>query len=113
MTDDPVAAELLLLTVAVRRDRGQVEELLEPEFREVGASGRVWGRAEIVEALTLEQADEDIRAHDVRTRQLSSDLVLVTYVSQQPSGRRAYRTSLWRRTDGTWRLLHHQGTPLA
>jgi hypothetical protein len=29
-------------------------------------------------------------------------------------GRRANRTSLWRRTaDGAWQIFHHQGTPAA
>jgi len=39
------------------------------------------------------------------------ELVLLTYVSHW-RGRRARRSSLWRRSAGSWRLLHHQGTPL-
>jgi hypothetical protein len=33
------------------------------------------------------------------------------YISNR-HGRRARRSSLWRRAAGAWRLLFHQGTPL-
>jgi hypothetical protein len=39
------------------------------------------------------------------------DLVLLTYVSHW-RGRRARRSSLWRRSAGAWRLLPYQGTLL-
>jgi hypothetical protein len=37
-------------------------------------------------------------------------LVMLKYTSEQ-HGRRANRTSLWRRTEaGRWQVFHHQGT---
>jgi len=40
-------------------------------------------------------------------------LVMLKYTSAH-QGRRANRTSLWRRTaDGAWQIFRHQGTPAA
>lgn len=98
---------------SVRRDRERVLALLAPEFTEIGASGRVWGRAEVVELLSGEtDGAEPIEVHDLEGRALASDIVLVTWISAR-GGRRAHRSSLWRRYAEGWRLVHHQGTPVA
>ena len=44
-------------------------------------------------------------------RLVAPGLVLLTYVSD-PDGRAARRSSLWRRSEGRWRMLFHQGTLL-
>jgi hypothetical protein len=102
----------------VRRSRAALEELLAPDFTEVGASGRTWDRATIVAAL----ADEEpatVRIENFAVRLLGPDVALATYrsVREHPAGRRpsiALRSSIWRREDdGPWRLTHHQGTPTA
>jgi len=105
-----VELELALLTPAVRRSRERLEQLLDPDFAEVGASGRRWSRAEMIAALVAEdRAAEPLEAVDVTCLQAGPDLLVLTYLSQ-PQGRAALRTSLWRRSGGRWRLLHHQGT---
>lgn len=110
-----IACEQALLDPAVRHSREQVERLLDPDFEEVGASGRLWTRAAMVEMLAAEPV-RDVRGHDWRGRELAPGLVQVSYVSEappeEPGGppRRARRTSLWRRTPQGWRVLHHQGT---
>jgi hypothetical protein len=48
---------------------------------------------------------------DMEGRHLADDLVLLTYVSDN-DGRRARRSSLWRRSGGSWRMVFHQGTLL-
>lgn len=105
---------MALLSFDVRRSAADVEDLLDPEFREIGASGRLWTRAEMVAALAAEPPDEvgSVEATEMQSAPLSPDLVLLTYVSTR-RGRRARRSSIWRRSaDGIWRLLHHQGTLL-
>ena len=104
-----VELELALLHPDVRRDRRWVEELLDEEFREIGASGRVWTRPEAVDMLAGEQTDEAIAVADMEALQLADGVVLLTYVSDR-AGRRARRSAIWRRVDGRWRVLHHQGT---
>jgi hypothetical protein len=107
------ALELELLRPDVRRSRERVEALLDPAFTEVGASGRLWTRPAIVAAMLVEHPQPALSASEVQGRVLAPGLVLLTYVSEVPGVRRARRTSLWRRTDGSWRVVHHQGTPLA
>ena len=80
--------ELALLTASVRRSRTQLEALLDPGFREVGASGRLWTREEILADMVDDFLD-------------------------RPRGRAAHRSSLWRCVGGGWRMLHHQGALLS
>ena len=104
-----VELELALLHPDVRRDRQWVDGLLDQDFREIGASGRVWTRQETVETLAGEQKDEPVAVADMEALQLADDVVLLTYVTDR-AGRRARRSAIWRRREGRWRLLHHQGT---
>lgn len=106
-----IERELALLSFQVRRSAHQVEELLDPDFREIGASGRLWTRAEMMAALARvsSRGEGAIEATEMTGAVVSPDLVLLTYVSDW-RGRRARRSSLWRRSSGAWRLLHHQGT---
>ncbi len=104
--------ELALLSLEVRRSPHQVDDLLDADFCEIGASGRLWTRAEIVSLLADERSSEGaIEASEMKGTIVGPDLVLLTYVTNR-QGRRARRSSLWRRSAGTWRVLYHQGTPL-
>jgi hypothetical protein len=110
--DAVVALELELLRPEVRRSQARLEELLDPGFTEIGASGRLWSRAAMMAALTEhDEVREPVPVVEVTGRAVGPDLVLLTYVSD-PQGRAARRSSLWRRSGASWRLLHHQGTPL-
>lgn len=106
-----LALERELQTPACRQDRGRLEELLAPEFVEIGASGTRWSRAEIIESLLDEDAGT-IVVRGISARAIAEDVVLVAWSSER-EGRRALRTSLWRREPSGWRLTHHQGTPTA
>jgi hypothetical protein len=104
--------ELALLTPAVRGNPSKVAALLDPEFDEIGASGRLWSRASMISALATEPSDDGvaIEASEMRSVQLSPTLSLLTYISQSAQ-RQARRSSLWRLTAGSWQLLFHQGAP--
>lgn len=116
MTDNGVLAvielELSLLSPDVRSSPAQVEKLLEPDFREIGASGRLWTRSQVVLALTREVPDDKtaVVVTQMQAMTFGSDLILLTYVSTRGE-RRARRSSLWRRSESCWRLAFHQGTP--
>jgi hypothetical protein len=107
--DGVVERELALLDPAVRRDPARVSAFLHPEFTEFGASGRVWDRGSIGEVSS--GIDEQIIATDMTGRWLGPDAVLLTYRSHT-CGRQALRSSIWRRHEGEWLLLFHQGTPV-
>jgi hypothetical protein len=108
-----IAGELRLLEPAVRRDAEQVDALLHPDFFEFGASGRRWGRREIIEALAGEDRGAGaalvVTVAELDGRRLADGLVLVTYTSEGDQ-RRCRRSSIWRRTEAGWRVLFHQGT---
>ncbi|MCE1179376.1 MAG: nuclear transport factor 2 family protein [Micrococcales bacterium] len=108
-----LALERELQSGECRGDPGRLDELLAADFLEIGASGRVWDRSAIMALLAEEDsAAAPIELHDLAARALLPDLVQVLWVSQREE-QRAARTSLWRRADGAWRLVYHQGTPRA
>jgi len=101
-----------LQTRTCRNNRARVLELLAPDFTEVGASGRVWDLRITLEMLASEPEDEEeIQVIDLSGRILADGFILARWDSLH-GGRRARRTSLWRRQDDGWRLVHHQGTLL-
>jgi hypothetical protein len=108
-----IARELALLTPEVRGSADQLEELLDPDFEEIGKSGRLWTRGEMIAALLADTGPEQhsINLSDMSGRTVGPGFVLLTYVTQV-EGRRARRSSLWRQSMKGWRVLHHQGTPI-
>jgi hypothetical protein len=102
-----IAGELRLMDRAVRHGSGAAT-LLDDGFREFGSSGRVWDRASILAALAVDDTPAP-DVGDVAGTALGPDVVLVTYRSTGPD-RSTLRSSVWRRRDGHWRLVFHQGT---
>lgn len=103
-----VELEQELLDPRVRGDYGQLAYLLHPEYREIGASGRLWGREELIEDL-VQGPESPVRFDLVDAVPLGDDLVQVVYRTVNGTGS-ALRSSLWQRTEGRWRLRFHQGT---
>ena len=117
-----VADELRALELALaRRDEaaipGGYEAVLAPDVAEVGASGRLWTRAEILETLHAEPPDPSISIEAFEVADLGPDLVLATYDTRviAPDGteRRSRRSSIWVRRDDRWQLRFNQGTGTA
>jgi len=110
--DEAIAAERKSLSPECRASPACLEALLAPDFHEFGASGGELGfdgTAELVAAAT-EPGAEPIAVQNLRGWLLADGLVMLKYTSSH-QGRRAHRTSLWRRTaSGTWQIFHHQGT---
>lgn len=119
MTTDIDIQEVLdlereLQTTSTRGDEPRLRELLAPDFIEIGASGRRWDRGSVLQLLAQQADDQNdpaIQVHDLQARVVDNDLVQVFWDSDQ-AGRRARRTSLWRRTGRGWCQIYHQGTLL-
>lgn len=116
MTAEADVAEVLALerelqTADCRRDPARVRALLADDFLEIGASGRTWNRVQTLELLRGENDAPPIEVHDLHGRVLGDGYVMAWWDSAR-GGRRARRSSLWRRGPDGWRLVHHQGTPL-
>jgi hypothetical protein len=107
-----VELELQLQKPEVRAEPADVEALLHPGFSEFGASGRRWGRPEMIAALAAEQPvgeEPVIITTEMTGTRLADDVIHLTYASQR-AGRRALRSSIWLRTPDGWRVYFHQGT---
>ncbi|MFF7471915.1 DUF4440 domain-containing protein [Streptomyces sp. NPDC008092] len=109
-----VDAELRLLDPGVRARPDLVLELLDPEFTEVGASGRRWDATSIL-TVTGDGSvspESPVEVTEMSGTVLAPGIVHLTYFADN-QGRRVRRSSLWRLTETGWRLFHHQGTPVA
>ena len=106
-----------LLNASGRDCDKDVLELLADEFVEFGSSGRVFSRREIVEAVRTAPPPDSTRRslHDFKAIELGPDVALVTYRALRYEGRerrevRSLRSSVWKRFNGAWRMVFHQGT---
>lgn len=88
------------------------EGMTDPEFWEIGASGRRYSRDQVLEV--LDQRYRSLRqdpweASEFQCRQLATDLYLLTYTLLQDT-RLTLRSTIWRRGSSGWRIVFHQGT---
>jgi hypothetical protein len=90
-----------------RGDRAWMHDHLAQDFAEVGYSGRTYTRMEI---LDLPIGPIEAVVEGIAIRALGRDAALITYRTVERRGV-AHRTSIWRRSGGTWMLAFHQGTP--
>jgi ribonuclease HI len=103
-----VEKELSLLQPETRSSPDAVLDLLHERFREFGASGRIWNRSAIAQALAADPGSGS-EAQDMMAVQVAPDVVLLTYLARTPD-RISLRSSLWVRHQGRWQLFFHQGT---
>ena len=106
------ALEERLLTPEVRRSREELTKLLADDFLELGSSGRTFDREAIITLLRDESPLECSR-HDFSVKQLSDDVVLVTYAAravQLQEIKTSIRSSVWVYRQNRWQLTFHQGT---
>ncbi|WTB92900.1 DUF4440 domain-containing protein [Streptomyces cellulosae] len=112
-----IEGELRLMDPAVRSFRSETLRLLDPEFVEVGASGRRYTYEEMVAELAEHPGSAEggpvYEPSDIVGVLLAPGLVHLTYETRF-EGRRARRSSLWRKRDAEsgWRMYYHQGTPV-
>lgn len=93
--------------------RADFEAMTSSDFWEVGASGRLYGRAYVLNMLEKRHAapHEDVwEATDFYCRKLAERVYLLTYTLAQDRTRISRRSTLWERADTGWIILYHQGT---
>jgi hypothetical protein len=100
--------EEALLVPEVRKSAAQIAALLADEFVEIGSSGRIYDKDQIIGQLQQESGEESLRTvSDFTARELADGLILVTYRIIET---RTVRSSIWKRTNSEWRMVFHQGT---
>ena len=103
--------EIELLSPSIRKSE-RVAQLLADGFTEIGSSGRVYNKAEIISALRSEPPS-NITASEFSVQLIASGTVLLRYVACRQSANAVYswRSSIWQLQNGQWHMLFHQGTP--
>ncbi len=96
--------------------RQDFEAMTEPDFWEVGASGRRYSREFVLDTLEERHAqpvEETFETRDFHCRELGPDTYLLTYTLIQDGQRVTRRSTIWRRSPAGWKLVYHQGTLVA
>jgi len=92
--------------------RADFENMTEPTFWEVGASGRRYSREYVLGELEKRYASphEDVwETGDFQCQEIAADNYLLTYTLIQGE-RVTRRSTIWRRTGQGWKIVYHQGT---
>jgi ribonuclease HI len=102
-----VALERDLLRDDVRSDPAAVAALLHPDWTEIGSSGRLWTRDELLSAIG--PLAEPVSLDTIAVSRVDETTILLVWraVGDQ---RATLRSSLWVRDAGDWRQRFHQGT---
>jgi hypothetical protein len=106
-----------LLQPEGRRSAQDVADLLADEFVEIGSSGRVFNKQQILESLQHEEPTQRSMT-EFRSTLLAPGVILTMYRVIRLNRSDApllssLRSSIWRLQDGRWKMVFHQGTPAA
>ena len=112
------ALEVELHHPGVRCSRERLEQLLDPNFYEVGRSGRTYDRGTVIAHLAAQESQPVTESGEFALSELAPGVALLTYRSafSDPEHGRSYhalRASVWVNNAGAWQLRYHQGTPAA
>jgi hypothetical protein len=112
------ALEVELHHPGVRCSRERLEQLLHPDFHEVGRSGRAYDRDTVIRFLAAQDTQPQVAPEAFAVALLGPGAALLTYRSAHvgPDGSLAHHTlraSLWLHTRARWQLRYHQGTAAA
>jgi len=97
--------------------RADFEKITADDFWEVGASGRRYSRAVVLDELEKRSAapHRDVwETMDFRCQKLALDVYLLTYtlvqLGEDGASRRTRRATIWQRSAPGWKIVYHQGT---
>jgi ribonuclease HI len=107
--DAVVRLERALLTDEVRSDPAALAALLDPGWEEVGRSGRLRTRAEVLSSVA--PLESRVTLEPVSVTAVAPGVVLLVWRGTSDSGESALRSSLWVRSGERWLQRFHQGTP--
>ena len=109
--DAAVGCELELLDPVCRVDPGRVAALLADDFIEIGQSGRIGSRDDVVAALAAEPGMDGITVGPMSGQRIAPGLVVVRYTTHHHGGAGTFhRSGWWRQTTNGWRCWFHQAT---
>jgi len=107
--------EKKLLSVEGRADAEFINEVLADDFEECGASGRIFGKDDVLSRLPYENASVSFDLVDIETKFIAESIAMncfIVKVVAKDSSRSSRRVSLWRHVGEDWQMFYHQGTNL-
>lgn len=109
-----IALEQLLVQPATRLSAELLNHYLADDFYEIAATGRCFGKADVLERLPTETPPV-ITQQDFACRVLADGLAQLTYSAtiQRPENdipSYSVRSSIWRFDGEKWQMIFHQGT---
>ena len=102
-----IALERDLLTDVVRSDPAALAALLHPGWTEIGRSGRLWTREEMLSVIA--PLTEPVTLDTLSVSRVDEATILLLWRAVTDD-RSTLRSSLWVRHAGDWRQRFHQGT---
>jgi len=93
--------------------RSAFESMTDTGFGEVGASGRRYSCENVIDTLVERHSKPhaDVwSASEFQCSELAPDVYLLTYRLLQDRVRLTRRATIWRRVEGAWKIVYHQGT---
>lgn len=103
------ALETSLFFKEYLNDKKYLDDILHPDFMEIGKNGSVYHKKDTIEAL-YGSDDRKIDVKSFSVRMVSLSMFIVNYISTHEDGTRVYRTSLWMETLKGYSMYFHQGT---
>ena len=95
------------------KSRADFEKMTVDDFWEVGASGRCYSRAFVLDVLEKRYSAphaDTWETKDFHCRRLADEVYLLTYTLLQDGKRRTRRSTIWERNSEGWKIIYHQGT---
>jgi hypothetical protein len=98
---------------SIRRSKDMINELLHDDFEEIGASGNIFNKDQMIEEL-LYETPFTINASDFELRMFSEDIAQLKYKTKNTENKNLTRTtlrsSIWKNEGSKWKMIFHQGT---
>ncbi len=110
--------ETSLLKPEIRSSASDLDLLLADDFREFGSSGEMYDKNLILERLPKDTQASPVEflVSDFQIQELAENIILTTFKTDKISPDKghtfALRASIWRKTNGNWQMIFHQGTPI-
>lgn len=105
-----------LLKSETRKSAEKISELLSEDFVEYCSSGTIYhyNKGDIFDEGSI-SSEINYEIEEFTTKQLSSDCILATYKvikhnELNEDKKYSLRSSIWKLSDGKWKMIFHQGT---
>ncbi|MFD9627269.1 nuclear transport factor 2 family protein [Peribacillus muralis] len=98
-----------LLKPEIRTSQKELNQLLADNFFEFGSSGKVLYKDERIGEEGI--GEVKMTLSDFEIHPMSEEIVLTTYrIFNVVNKQHSLRSSIWKITDGSWKMIFHQGT---